>query len=126
VKYQGKFVLKRLRRASDITDPNFRRQQGMPDHICHHEAKIASLGTTVRDHHNVIQAMQQEITMMRNSFIRLDEHTIQLTSAVTELKEVMKEMSKINHQWQGALKIITFLVGTMMISLISLYVERFF
>jgi len=64
--------------------------------------------------------------MMRNSFIRLDEHTIQLTSAVTELKEVMKEMSKINHQWQGALKIITFLVGTMMISLISLYVERFF
>lgn len=119
-----KDIMRRLRRVSDIKERRLR--DNMPDpHLCNHEAEIAVMGETLRQHHDTLAEHEQLLMAQRTANVvnaeAVEAIKVTLSSLAHEVKGLVTQVS----EWTGSIKILVWIVGMFGSAIIGLLTVLF-
>lgn len=86
----------------------------MPDpHICNHEAEIAIMGSTLRDHHDRLARHEEEIDMLKTANVVNVGAVESINNTLGDLTTTVKGLVKTINEWTGSLKILIWITSIM-------------
>lgn len=98
----------------------------MPDpHLCNHEAEIAVMGETLRQHHDTLAEHEQLLMAQRTANVvnaeAVEAIKVTLSSLAHEVKGLVTQVS----EWTGSIKILVWIVGMVGSAIVGLLTVLF-